>query len=155
MSMVMSMWMWMSPIYVLSECHLYLSTSKVFSVYLILVSSFLDPRAAPWQLENTWHDFRDHSFIKNQSSHFRLPAPCWCFFSSVHPNHFLQRKGMAISEVWFCDQWPIFVLFLRFVFGLLSGWKIQTWPIIRFLTESVTYWFFTCWYLIQSMMSFV
>ncbi len=28
------------------------------------------------------------------------------------------------------------MLFLRFVFGLLSGWKIQTWPIIRFLTES-------------------
>ncbi len=32
-----------------------------------------------------------------------------------------------------------FVLFLRFVFGLLSGSKIQTWPIIRFLTESVTF----------------
>ncbi len=32
-----------------------------------------------------------------------------------------------------------FVLFLRFVFVLLSGWKIQTWPIIRFLTGSVTY----------------
>ncbi len=60
--------------------------------------------------------------------------------------HFLQgsgqRTGMAIAEAWFCAQWPIFVLFLRFVFGLLSGWKIQTWPIIRFLTESVTYWFF-------------
>ncbi len=35
----------------------------------------------------------------------------------------------------------IFVLFLRFVFGLLYGWKIQTWLIIRYLTESVTYWF--------------
>ncbi len=35
-----------------------------------------------------------------------------------------------------------FVLFLRFVLGLLYGWKIQSWPIIRFLTESVTYWFF-------------
>ncbi len=46
------------------------------------------------------------------------------------------------AEAWFCAQWPIFVLFLRFVFGLLYGWKIQTWPIIRFLTESVTYWFF-------------
>ncbi len=49
---------------------------------------------------------------------------------------------MAIAEAWFCAQWPIFVLFLRFVFGLLSGWKIQTWFIIRFLKESVTYWFF-------------
>ncbi len=54
-----------------------------------------------------------------------------------------QRTGMAmIAEAWFCAQWPIFVLFLRFVFGLLYGWKIQTWPIIRFLTESVTCWFF-------------
>ncbi len=57
---------------------------------------------------------------------------------------------MAIAEAWFCAQWPIFVLFLRFVFGLLYGWKIQTWPIIRFLTESVTCWFFICWYLIES-----
>ncbi len=44
---------------------------------------------------------------------------------------------MAIPEAWFCAQWPIFVLFLRFVFGLLYSWKIQTWPIIRFLTVSV------------------
>ncbi len=35
-----------------------------------------------------------------------------------------------------------FVLFLRFVFGLLYGWKIQTWPIIKCLTESVTFRFF-------------
>ncbi len=35
-----------------------------------------------------------------------------------------QRTGMAIAEAWFCAQWPIFVLFLRFVFRLLSGWKI-------------------------------
>ncbi len=62
------------------------------------------------------------------------------------------RTVMAIAEAWFCAQWPIFVLFLRFVFGLLYGWKIQSWPIIRFLTETVTYWFFICWYLIESMM---
>ncbi len=42
----------------------------------------------------------------------------------------------------FFAQWPIFVLFLRFVFGLLYSWKIKTWPIIRFLIESVTYCFF-------------
>ncbi len=48
---------------------------------------------------------------------------------------------MAIAEAWFCAQWPIFVLFLRFEFGLLYGWKIQTLPIIRFLTESVTFYF--------------
>ncbi len=60
---------------------------------------------------------------------------------------------MAIAEAWFSNQGPIFVLFLRFVFGLLSGWKIQTWPIIRFLTESVIFLiFFICWYLIESVM---
>ncbi len=60
----------------------------------------------------------------------------------------VQGRGLDTAEAWFCAQWPIFVLFLRFVFGLLYGWKIQTWPIIRFLTESVTYWFLICWYLI-------
>ncbi len=93
---------------------------------------------------------------QNLSRSFRFTAPWRCFFSSVHLTHFLQgsgqRTGMAIAEAWFCAQWPIFVLFLRFVFGLLYGWKIQTWPIIRFLTESVTFWFFICWYLIESMM---
>ncbi len=28
------------------------------------------------------------------------------------------RTEMTIAEAWFCAQWPIFVLFLRFVFGL-------------------------------------
>ncbi len=37
-------------------------------------------------------------------------------------------------------------------FGLLSWWKIQTRPIIRFLTEAVRFSFFICWYLIESMM---
>ncbi len=62
-------------------------------------------------------------------------------FSSPHSfsTGFRSETG---AEAWFCAQWPIFVLFLRFVFGLLSGWKIQTRPNIRFLTESVTYWFF-------------
>ncbi len=95
-------------------------------------------------------------FIQNLSRSFRFTAPWRCFSSSVHLTHFLQgsgqRTGMAIAEAWFCAQWPIFVLFLRFVFVLLSGWKIQTWPIIRFLTGSVTYWFFIYWYLIESMM---
>ncbi len=49
---------------------------------------------------------------------------------------------MAIAEAWFCAQWPIFVLFLRFVFGLLSGWKIQTWPIIRFISQSLVLFFY-------------
>ncbi len=99
------------------------------------------------RLENTWQEIRDHSVILNPSRPFRFTALWWCFFSSVHPTNFFlqgscQRTGMAIADAWFCAQWPIFVLFLRFVFGLLSDWKIQTWPIIRFLMESVTYWFF-------------
>ncbi len=98
------------------------------------------------RLENTWQEIRDHSFIQNLSRSFRFTAPWRCFFPSVHLTHVLQgsgqRTGMAIAEAWFSAQWSIFVLFLRFVFGLLYGWKIQTWPIIRFLTESVTYWFF-------------
>ncbi len=44
---------------------------------------------------------------------------------------------MAIAEAFF-SQSPIFVLFLRFVFWLFSIGKIQTWPTIIFLTESVT-----------------
>ncbi len=95
------------------------------------------------RLENTWQEIRDHFFIQNLSKSFRLPAPCWCFFSSVHLTHSLQGSGprtvMAIAEALFCAQWLILVLFLRFVLGLLSGWKIQSWSIIRFLTESVTF----------------
>ncbi len=45
-----------------------------------------------------------------------------------------------------------FCVYFDVCFGLLSCWKIQTWPIIRFLTEAVRFWFFICWYLIESMM---
>ncbi len=38
-------------------------------------------------------------------------------------------------------------------FGLLSWWKIQPRPIKRFLTEAIRFRFFTCWYLIGSMMA--
>ncbi len=55
----------------------------------------------------------------------------------------VQVRGLEWpAEAWFCAQCPIFVLFLRFVFGLLYGWKIQTWSIIRFQTASVPYSFF-------------
>ncbi len=59
-----------------------------------------------------------------------------------------RRSLVSCSVTHFC-------VFLRFVFGLLYGWKIQTCPIIRFLTESVTNWFFICWNLIESVMSCV
>ncbi len=108
------------------------------------------------RLENACQEIRDHSFIQNLSRPFRFTAPWRCFFSSIHLTHVLQglgqRTGMAIAEAWFCAQWPIFVLFLRFVFGLLYGWKIQTWPIIRFLTVSHLLIFCICWYLIESIM---
>ncbi len=65
-------------------------------------------------------------------------------FSSPHSFSTVFRSqdwnGHIIAEPWFCAQWPIFVLFLRFVFGLLSGWKIQTWPIIIFFL-SVGIWY--------------
>ncbi len=96
-------------------------------------------------------------FIHNFSRSFRFTAPWWCFFSTVHLTHFLQGSGqgteMAIAEAWFCAQWPIFVLFLRFVFGLLvrledpnmAHYKISN-------TVSHLLIFFICWYLIESMM---
>ncbi len=46
---------------------------------------------------------------------------------------------------------PFFVEF-DVCFGLISWWKIQTRPIIRFLTEAVGFIYFICWYLIESMM---
>ncbi len=45
-----------------------------------------------------------------------------------------------------------FCVYFDVCFGLLSWWKIHTWPNIRFLTEAVRFWFFICWYLIESMM---
>ncbi len=68
---------------------------------------------------------------------------CWCFFSSVHLPHFLQgsdqRNGHNRSLV-LCSVIHFCVVF-----------EVDVWIIIRFLTESVTYWFFICWYLIESM----
>ncbi len=62
-------------------------------------------------LENTRQEIRNHSFIQNLSRPFRFTASSWCFFSSVHPTHFLQgsgqRTGKTIAEVWFCAQWRI------------------------------------------------
>ncbi len=98
------------------------------------------------RLENTWQDIRDRSFIQNHSRSFRFTAPWWCFFSSVHLTHFLQgsgqRTGMAIAEAWFCAQWPIFVLFVGLFLVYCPVGRSKHGPIIRFLTESVTYWFF-------------
>ncbi len=45
-----------------------------------------------------------------------------------------------------------FCVYFDVCFGLLSCWKIKTWPVIRFLTEAVRFRFCICWYLIESMM---
>ncbi len=50
-----------------------------------------------------------------------------------------------------CSVTHFFCLFWCF-FWMLSWLKIQTRPIIRFLTEAVMFWCFICWYLIESMM---
>ncbi len=92
------------------------------------------------------HLTRDQRPFLHPESLQILQIPSSMLVLSFRPTHFLQgsgqRTGMAIAEAWFFAQWPIFVLFLRFMSGLLYGWKIQIWPIIRFITESVTYRFF-------------
>jgi len=90
--------------------------------------------------ENTWPEIRDHSFL-----HIQIPRSMLALlFSPLHSFSigFRFGTGMAIADVWFCAQWPIFVLILIFVFGSLSCWKIQTWPFIRFLAQAVRFRFF-------------
>ncbi len=106
-------------------------------------------------MENTWQEIRDHFFIQNLSRSFRFTAPWRCCFSSVHLTHFCRfrsedrdsngKRLILCSVTHFCVYFDV-------CFGLLSWWKIQTRPIIRFLTEAVRFWFFICWYLIESMM---
>ncbi len=93
-------------------------------------------------------DTRSETILHPESLQiFRFTASSLQFTSLIF--YRVQIRGLEWpAEAWFCAQWPILVLFSRFVFWLLYGCKIQTWPIIRFLTESVTYLFFICWYLI-------
>ncbi len=67
---------------------------------------------------------------------FSSPHSCSTGFRS---EDWKQKLGFVLSDPFLC-------CFLRFVFGFLYGWKIQTCPIIIFITESVAYWFFTRWY---------
>ncbi len=72
--------------------------------------------------ENTWQEIRDHSFIQNHSR--SSDSQIHDGASSLQFTHVLQGSGQRtgmVAEAWFCAQWPIFVLFLRFVFGLLYG----------------------------------
>ncbi len=64
------------------------------------------------------HEIRDHSFIQNHSRSFRFTA------SPLQFTHLLQVQVRGLewpTEAWFCAEWPMLVLFLRFVFGLLDG----------------------------------
>ncbi len=54
------------------------------------------------------------------------------------------RSFILCSVTHFCVDFDV-------CFGLLSWWKIQPRPIIRFLTEEVRFRFFICWYLIEYM----
>ncbi len=69
------------------------------------------------------------------------------FSSSVHSLilYRVQVRGGHSRSLVLCSATHV-------CFGLLSWWKIQTRSIIRFLTEAVKFWFFICWYLIESMM---
>ncbi len=49
----------------------------------------------------------------------------------------LEELGFVLSGPFLCCFWG-----LCLDYGLLYSWKIQTWTIIRFQTESVIYWFF-------------
>ncbi len=101
---------------------------------------------------NTWWGYRTPDKRSETIPSSRItPDPLYsssmtCFFSSVHLTHLLQASGqrteMTTAEAWFCAQWPIFEVCVWIMYGL----KIQTWPIIRFLTESVTYSFLICWF---------
>ncbi len=70
------------------------------------------------------------------------------FFSSVHRTHFLQgsgqRTGMTSRSLVFCVVFEVCVwIIVRLEDPNMAHYKIS---------ESVTYWFFICWYLIESMM---
>ncbi len=91
----------------------------------------------------------DHTFIQNLSRSFRFTASSLQFTSLI----FYRIQVRGLGWIWQKLHFVLSDAFLCwFCFGSLSWGKIQTWPIIRFLTEAVRFWFFICWYLIESMM---
>ncbi len=71
-------------------------------------------------------------------------------FSSPHSFSKGFRSEDSHGKIFILCSVTHFCVYFDVCFGLLSWWKIQTWPIIRFLTEAVRFWFFICWYLIES-----
>ncbi len=84
-------------------------------------------------------------FIQNLSRSFRFTAP-WrvlLLFSSPHSFSVGFRSEDRDSNgkrLILCSV-THFCVYFDVCFGLLSWWKIQTRPIIRFLTEAVRFWF--------------
>ncbi len=107
------------------------------------------------RLENTWRDQRPFLHPESlQILQIHSSMTVLLLFSSHHSfsTGFRSEDWNGHSRSLVLCPVTHFCVVLRFVFGLLYGWKIQTWPIIRFLTVSVTFKFFICWYLMESVM---
>ncbi len=107
-------------------------------------------------MENTWQEIRDH-FLHTESLQIlqiHSSMTVLLLFSSPHSFSLGFRSEDRDSHgkrLILCSV-THFCVYFDVCFGLLSCWKIKTWPIIRFLTEAVRFRFFICWYLIESMM---
>ncbi len=108
------------------------------------------------RLENTWQEIRDHFLHTESLQILQIHSSMLVVLLFSSPHSFSVgfrsedrdsngKRFILCSVIHFC-------VYFEVCFGLLSWWKIQTWPIIRFLTEAVRFWFFICWYLIESMM---
>jgi len=102
-------------------------------------------------LENIWQEIRDHSSIQNLSRSFTV-------YFQIHVGASpLQFSPLVFFRIQVRDWGGILCWVTHFCvdfdvcYGLLSWWKIQTRPIIRFLAEPVRFWFFICWYWLESM----
>ncbi len=82
-------------------------------------------------------------FIQNLSRSFRFTAPWRCFFlfSSPHSSStgFRSEDRDSHGKRFILCSVTHFCVYFDVCFGLLSWWKIQTRPIIRFLTEAVRF----------------
>ncbi len=121
----------------------------------IIATSFSQGNSSEFS-PDTWQEIRDH-FLQTESLQIlqiHSSMTVLLLFSSPHSfsvgfrsedRDSNGKRFILCSVTHFCVYFDVY-------FGLLSCWKIKTWPIIRFLTEAVRFRFFICWYLIESMM---